>query len=80
MIVLAPLSHTIEATQRLLTDGWIMPGVQLVGGLEKLSRGWKKFLASGWTLKIAYAPHIQDLTSGLEKLRSLCEAYLCQEH
>ncbi len=25
MIVLAPLSHTIEATQRLLTDGCIMP-------------------------------------------------------
>ena len=39
-------------------------GVQLVGGLEKLSRGRKKFLASGWTLKLAYASHIQDLTSG----------------
>jgi len=33
-------------------------------GLEKLSRGRKKFLTSGWTLKFAYAPHIQDLTSG----------------
>ncbi len=38
--------------------------MQLVGGLEKLSRGRKKFLASGWTLKLTYAPHIQDLTSG----------------
>jgi len=27
-------------------------------GLEKLSRGWKRFLASGWTLEMAYAPHI----------------------
>jgi len=39
-------------------------GLQLAGGLKKLSRGRKKFLASGWTLKFAYAPHIQDLTSG----------------
>ena len=39
-------------------------GLQLAGGLEKLSRGWKKFLASGWTLKLAYAPHIQDLAAG----------------
>jgi len=29
-------------------------------------------LASGWTLKIANDPHIQDLTGGLEKLRGLC--------
>ncbi len=39
-------------------------GLQLAGGLEKLSRGRKKFLTSGWTLKLTYAPHIQDLTSG----------------
>ncbi len=53
----------------------IFTGFQLAEGLEKLSRGRKTSLTSGWTLEMAYAPHIQDLTSGLEKLRSLCEAY-----
>ncbi len=42
----------------------VLGGLQLAGGLKKLSRGRKKFLASGWTLKFAYAPHIQDLASG----------------
>jgi len=45
-------------------------GLQLAGGLEKLSRGRKKFLASGWTLKLAYASHIQDLTSGWKSFRA----------
>ncbi len=31
--------------------------------LQKLSRDWKKFLTSSWTLKLIYASHIQDLMS-----------------
>ncbi len=52
-------------TNRIPDDKHVfLPGLQLAGGLKKLSRGQKKFLASGWTLKLAYASHIQDLTSG----------------
>jgi hypothetical protein len=46
----------------------IFTGFQLAEGLEKLSRGRKKFLASGWTFKMAYSvcPAHSRLDVGLD--------------
>jgi len=62
-LALAPtrLAGSVMALQQLCS---YLDGLQLAGGLKKLSRGQKEFLASDWTLKLAYASHIQDLTSG----------------
>jgi len=54
-LALAPtrLAGSVMALQQLCS---YLDGLQLAGGLKKLSRGQKKFLASGWT---AYAKSIK---------------------
>jgi len=64
-----------SASQRAeINPGGGRCGLQLAGGLKKLSRGRKKFLASGWT-----SAHPRS-DVGLEKLRALCEAYAKRGH
>ncbi len=53
----------------------MVPGLQLAGGLKKLSRS-EKILGVGLDFKIRICPAHPRSDVGLEKLQALCEAYV----